>query len=63
MRAVTLIDALKRMLKAKGITYAVVAEALELSEASVKRISRNGRLVKLQHFKPAERRLFLSSAN
>ena len=38
MRAVTLIDALKRMLKAKGITYAVVAEALELSEASVKRM-------------------------
>jgi len=38
MRAITLVDALKRMLKGKGVTYAVVAEALELSEASVKRM-------------------------
>jgi hypothetical protein len=38
MRAIMLVDALKRRLKGKGITYAMVAEALELSEASVKRM-------------------------
>jgi transcriptional regulator with XRE-family HTH domain len=38
MRAITLVDALKRVLKSRGITYAVVAEGLELSEASVKRM-------------------------
>ncbi|HEX9302512.1 MAG TPA: helix-turn-helix transcriptional regulator [Casimicrobiaceae bacterium] len=38
MRAVTLVDALKRMLKGRGITYAKVAEELGLSEASVKRM-------------------------
>ncbi len=38
MLAVTLVDALKRMLKGKGITYATVAAGLGLSEASVKRM-------------------------
>jgi Cro/C1-type helix-turn-helix DNA-binding protein len=38
MRAVTLVDALKRMLKGRGVTYAMVAEVLGLSEASVKRM-------------------------
>lgn len=33
-----LLDALKRMLKARGMTYADVAEGIDLSEASVKRI-------------------------
>ncbi len=38
MHASTLVDALKRLLKAHGVTYAQVAAALELSEASVKRM-------------------------
>ena len=38
MHAVTLVDALKRMLKGRGITYAGVATGLGLSEASVKRM-------------------------
>jgi len=38
MHAATLVDALKRLLKARGITYAVVAAGLEISEASVKRM-------------------------
>ena len=38
MHAVKLVDALKRMLKGKGITYAGVATGLGLSEASVKRM-------------------------
>jgi transcriptional regulator with XRE-family HTH domain len=33
-----LVDALKKALKARGVTYAGVAEALNLSEASVKRL-------------------------
>jgi transcriptional regulator with XRE-family HTH domain len=38
MGAATLIELLKRHLKAHGITYAKVAQRLELSEASVKRM-------------------------
>lgn len=38
MHAVTLVDALKRMLKARGITYANVAAGLAMSEAGVKRM-------------------------
>ncbi len=38
MHAVTLVDALKRMLKGRGMTYAAVAAGLEMSEASVKRM-------------------------
>ncbi len=38
MYATTLVDALKRILKGRGITYARVAAALDLSEASVKRM-------------------------
>jgi transcriptional regulator with XRE-family HTH domain len=38
MSAATLIELLKRHLKAHGITYAKVAERLDLSEASVKRM-------------------------
>ena len=38
MYATTLVDALKRILKAKGITYAMVAAGMGLSEASVKRM-------------------------
>jgi DNA-binding Xre family transcriptional regulator len=38
MHAATLVDALKRMLKGRGVTYAMVAKALDLSEASVKRM-------------------------
>jgi len=38
MHAATLVDALKRLLKGKGITYAVVAQGLRISEASVKRM-------------------------
>jgi DNA-binding Xre family transcriptional regulator len=38
MHAVTLVDALKRMLKGRGMTYASVAAGLGLSEASVKRM-------------------------
>ncbi len=36
--ATTLVDALKRILKGRGITYARVAAGLDLSEASVKRM-------------------------
>ena len=38
MHAVTLVDALKRMLKGRAVTYAMVAVGLGLSEASVKRM-------------------------
>ena len=38
MHAVNLVDALKRLLKSQGITYAQVAVALGLSEAGVKRM-------------------------
>ncbi len=38
MQAAALIDALKRMLKGRGMTYATVAAGLGLSEASVKRM-------------------------
>ncbi len=38
MHTVTLVDALKRALKGRGITYANVAAGLGLSEASVKRM-------------------------
>jgi len=38
MHANVLVDALKRMLRGRGITYAMLARALELSEASVKRM-------------------------
>jgi transcriptional regulator with XRE-family HTH domain len=38
MHASALVDALKRMLRGRGITYATVARALDLSEASVKRM-------------------------
>lgn len=38
MQAVTLIDTLKRMLKARGMTYARLAVGLGLSEGSVKRM-------------------------
>ena len=38
MHAATLVDALKRMLKGRGMTYAGVAAGLNLSEASVKRM-------------------------
>jgi transcriptional regulator with XRE-family HTH domain len=38
MHAATLVDALKRLLKAKGMTYAGVAQGLDISEASVKRM-------------------------
>jgi len=38
MHAVKLVDALKRMLKGRGITYAGVATGLGMSEASVKRM-------------------------
>ena len=38
MHAVAFVDALKRMLKARGLTYAAVAAGLGLSEASVKRM-------------------------
>src|SRR5581483_8489450 len=37
-----LVDALKRALKARGITYAQVAEVMELSEPSVKRMFASG---------------------
>lgn len=42
MRAQALVEALKRMLKARGLTYADVAEAIALSEASVKRMFARG---------------------
>ena len=38
MHASTLVDALKRLLKAKGMTYATLAHGLDISEASVKRM-------------------------
>jgi transcriptional regulator with XRE-family HTH domain len=38
MHASVLVDALKRMLRGRGITYAALARALGLSEASVKRM-------------------------
>ncbi len=38
MEATALVDALKRVLKARGLTYADIAAGLGLSEASVKRI-------------------------
>jgi transcriptional regulator with XRE-family HTH domain len=38
MHAATLVDALKRLLKGKGITYVFVARQLGISEASVKRM-------------------------
>ncbi len=37
-QTVTLVETLKKQLKARGLTYKDVAEALELSEASVKRL-------------------------
>ncbi|MGE5639749.1 MAG: helix-turn-helix domain-containing protein [Clostridia bacterium] len=37
-RSAALVDTLKRELKARGITYAAVAKALAMSEASVKRM-------------------------
>ena len=42
MHAATVVDALKRLLKAQGITYAVVAAGLDISEASVKRMFSRG---------------------
>ena len=42
MHALKLVDALKRMLKGKGLTYAGVAAGLRLSEASVKRMFSRG---------------------
>jgi hypothetical protein len=50
-----LVEALKRMLKAKGLTYADVASAIALSEASVKRMFARGdftlqRLEEICHF-------------
>jgi transcriptional regulator with XRE-family HTH domain len=38
MHAAILVDALKRMLRAKGVTYAQVAVSLDLSESHVKRM-------------------------
>src|SRR4029077_15527280 len=38
MHALALVDALKRMLKGRAVTYAMVAVGLRLSEASVKRM-------------------------
>jgi transcriptional regulator with XRE-family HTH domain len=38
MQAASLVDALKRLLKGQGITYAQIAAALGLSEAGVKRM-------------------------
>jgi len=38
MHAATLVDAPKRLLKGKGITYATVAQGLDISEGSVKRM-------------------------
>lgn len=42
MHAATVVDALKRLLKAQGITYAIVAAGLDISEASVKRMFSRG---------------------
>ena len=36
--AITLVDTLKRLLKARGITYGQLAERIDMSEASVKRM-------------------------
>ncbi|HZX27373.1 MAG TPA: helix-turn-helix transcriptional regulator [Telluria sp.] len=36
--AVTLVDTLKRLLKARGITYAELAQRIDMSEANVKRM-------------------------
>jgi len=41
-KAVAVVDALKRALRARGVTYADVAKALRLSEASVKRLFSSG---------------------
>ena len=57
-----LIDTLKRMLKAQGVTYAAVARALSMSEASVKRmfsrkdfsLKRLDRVLELAHLELAE---------
>src|SRR5580765_403656 len=38
VQASSLVDALKRMLKGQGLTYADLAAALDLSEASIKRM-------------------------
>ena len=40
MHAASLVDALKRLLKGRGMTYAVVAKELALSEASANGCSR-----------------------
>lgn len=42
MHAAALVDALKRTLKGKGLTYADLAKGMKLSEASVKRIFSRG---------------------
>jgi transcriptional regulator with XRE-family HTH domain len=42
MHAAALVDALKRTLKGKGLTYADLAQGMNLSEASVKRIFSRG---------------------
>ncbi|HZP89223.1 MAG TPA: XRE family transcriptional regulator [Burkholderiales bacterium] len=47
-----LVDALKRALKARGITYAQVAEVMELSEPSVKRMFASGQFT-LERFEQA----------
>jgi transcriptional regulator with XRE-family HTH domain len=51
MQAVRLVEALKRLLKAQGITYAQVAAKLGLSEAGVKRMfsRRDFTLQRLEH--------------
>jgi transcriptional regulator with XRE-family HTH domain len=41
-QTVAVVDALKRALRARGVTYAEVAKALRLSEASVKRLFSSG---------------------
>ena len=47
-----LVDALKRALKGRGITYAQVAEVMELSEPSVKRMFASGQFT-LERFEQA----------
>lgn len=49
-----LIDALKRALRRQGLTYAVVAERMRLSEASIKRMLSRGRLSLAQLLQLAE---------
>jgi len=51
MHAATLVDALKRLLKGRGMTYATVAQGLDISEASVKRMfsRRDFTLQRLEH--------------